>query len=439
MKTMMNALPRLGAIALTAVAASAFVACDTAEILEVIDPDLVTPENIQGEKGASLFWAGALGEFSTAYSGNGTGQVMYVAMFTDEMHLSGTFPTRNEVDRREIDRRNGTMTGVYRDLHQARVALENATLVLEEFVPGDSRIAEMYNLAGFTYLFFGENYCEGVPYGETPAQGDLVDGTPTTKAETFGRALERFGSARAATGGSSDQEYLARVGAGRAQLDMGNFSAAAGEVGAVPTDWVYEIHHKGGGAFNQRNSIYELNQSQRRWSVSDMEGGVGASFRSALDPRVPWEDNGGIGFDEGTPLYEQLKFPSWDAEVPLATGVDARLIEAEAALATGDATGWLAIHNALRADIGLAALADPGTDRDRWMAHFSEHGMWTYTSAQRLGMARRMMKYHGFTEDEVLPNGTYFKGGAYGNDVNFPIPFVETENPNFNECTNRAP
>ena len=66
----------------------------------------------------------ALGEVSVAYSGNATGQVMYVAMFTDEMHLSGTFPTRNEVDRREIDRRNGTMTGVYRDLHQARVALE---------------------------------------------------------------------------------------------------------------------------------------------------------------------------------------------------------------------------------------------------------------------------------------------------------------------------
>ena len=436
MKGMMKALPGMGVMVLVA---ASFAACDTAKILEVIDPDLVTPDNVQGEKGATLFWAGALGEFSVAYSGNGTGQVMYVAMFTDEMQLSGTFPTRNEVDRREIDRRNGTMEGVYRDLHQARVALENATVVLEEFVPGDSRIGEMQNLAGFTYVFFGENYCEGVPYGETPAQGDLVDGTPTTKTETFTRAIARFTSAKAAAGGSSDQEYLARVGTARAMLDMGNGSGAAGEVGPVPTDWKYEIFHKGGGANRQRNAVYELVQSQRRWSVSDMEGGVGEPWRTTTDTRVPWEDNGGIGFDNDTPLFEQVKYPSWDAEAPLATGVDARLIEAEAALAGGDATEWLSIHNTLRATEGLADLTDPGNDRDRWLAHYSEHGRWTYAQGQRLGMARRMMLYYGFSEDEVLPNGTYFKGGAYGNDVNWPIPFVETENPNFNECTNRAP
>ena len=57
-------------------------------------------------------------------------------MLADEFHLSGTFPSRNEVDRREMDERNGTLGGEYRRLHQARVGLKNAAERLSEFVPG---------------------------------------------------------------------------------------------------------------------------------------------------------------------------------------------------------------------------------------------------------------------------------------------------------------
>ena len=159
-----------------------------------------------------------------------------------------------------------------------------------------------------------------------------------------------------------------------------------------------------------------------------MEGGVGAPFRTAADPRVEIDPDVGIGFDEATDLYKQLKYPSWDADAVLASGIDARLLEAEAALASGDAAGWLAIHNTLRATMSLDPLADPGTDRDRWLAHYSEHGFWTFSTAQRLGMARRMVLYHGFTDADVLPTGPFFKGGVYGTDVNFVIPFDDNVN-----------
>lgn len=438
MKDFMHGLARLGVMALVV---GGLAACDTAEILEVIDPDLVTPDNVQGEKGAELFWAGALGRFGEAYSGGGGGMAMYVGMFTDEYHLSGTFPTRNEVDRRNIDEQNGTMDGVYTELHQARVGLENATVVLEEFLAGDSRIAEMYNLAGFTYVMFGENYCAGVPYGDALATGELIEGTPTTKAETFDRAMARFSSAAAATAGSTDQQYLAAVGMARVEAARGNFTQAAAAVSAVPTDWVYDIKHKGGGAFDQRNAVYELNQSQRRWSVSDVEGGVGAPFNSAGDPRVMIDTDVGIGFDESTPLYQQLKYPSWDADAVLATGIDARLIEAEAALAGDDPVTWLGILNTLRATQSLPDLVDPGTATDRWLMHFSEHGFWTFSTAQRLGLARRMVLFHGLTDDQVMPNGPFFKGGVYGTDVNFIIPFddnIDTGEVTRTGCTSRA-
>jgi len=436
---MMGILHRTLPAFMAAAAVMALGACSTDSILEVNDPDLVTPENVQGAKGADLFWAGALGQFASAFSSGGGGQAVYSGMITDEFHLSGTFPTRNEVDRREIGERNGTMLGQYRSLHQARVGLENAAEKLEEFVPGDSRIAEMYSLAGFTYVFFGENYCSGVPFGKTPNQGDVVQGDQKTTEETFNIAVERFTTAMGNTGGSSDQQNLAAIGKARALLDLGQYQAAASEVASVPTTWEYLVRSKGGGAFNQRNAIFELNSSQRRWSLSDKEGGNGVAFRSATDARVPWFHTAGkTGFDEETPLYEQTKFGSWDSDVALANGVEARLIEAEAMLQAGNVAGMLSKLNDLRSSMGLADLTDPGTQDARVSMLFEERARWLFGTSHRLGDLRRLIRQYGRDQANVFPSGDFFKGGAFGSDVNFPIPFEEKENPNYQQCFDRG-
>ncbi len=412
-------------------------ACDRDELLKVEDPELVTPESVQGENGAVLFWAGALGEFASAYSSGGGGIALYAGMFSDEFILSGTFPTRNEVDRREIDMRNGTMLGLYRQIHRARVATENAVPVLEEFLAGDSRISEMNSLAGYSYLFFGENYCSGVPFSQTLASGELVFGEQSTLAETWTTALQRFDAAAASTAGDADMQYLAAVGRARTLLNQGDFAAAGAAVANVPADWVYTINHQGGGAFSLRNAIYEMNYSQRRWSLSDAEGGNGVPFRTATDSRVPWVDSGLNGFDEETPLFHQQVFTSWDDNVPLASGIEAQLIIAEAQLNAGDAAGWLDTHNALRTAAGLAAAADPGSQDERLRLHFEERARWLFGTAHRLGDLRRMIRQYGFTEDQVFPTGEFFKGGIYGDDVTFPIPFDETYNPNYDACIDR--
>jgi hypothetical protein len=31
------------------------------------------------------------------------------------------------------------------------------------------------------------------------------------------------------------------------------------------------------------------------------------------------------------------------------------------------------------------------------------------------------------------------KGGVFGNEVNLPVPFIETNNPNFSQCLDRNP
>ena len=409
-------------------------ACDTSKLLEVNDPDLVTPSNVQGETGAELYWAGAVGQFADAFSSGGGGQALYSGMLADEFHLSGTFPTRNEVDRREMDDRNGTLAGEYQSLHQARVGTRNAAERLEEFLPGDSRIAEMWNLNGYTYLFFAEHYCSGVPFSQTPNEGDIIYGTQTTTADMLTTAISRFQSAAGATAGSSDQEYLAAVGLARTYLNQGEYDQAASAVSSVPDDWEYLVRSKGGGAFGQRNAIYEMNHSQRRWSLSDQEGGNGVAFRSAGDSRVPWEDSGEFGFDEETPLYHQLKYDSWDSDVALASGVEARLIEAEADLANGGSQ-WLTILNDLRTAEGLGTLSDPGTDPERVDMLFDERARWLFGTAHRLGDLRRLVRQYGRAQADVFPAGPFFKGGEYGSDVNFPVPFEELENPELTGLT----
>ena len=58
--------------------ATGLAACDTDQLLNVVDPDIVTPGDVVGEKGAELYWAGAVGLFAGAYSsgGGGTGGLL---------------------------------------------------------------------------------------------------------------------------------------------------------------------------------------------------------------------------------------------------------------------------------------------------------------------------------------------------------------------------
>jgi hypothetical protein len=58
-------------------------------------------------------------------------------------------------------------------------------------------------------------------------------------------------------------------------------------------------------------------------------------------------------------------------------------------------------------------------------------------AGQRLGDLRRLIRQYGRTQDKVFPGGTFFKGGTYGADVNFPVHVDETNNPQFTGCADR--
>jgi starch-binding outer membrane protein, SusD/RagB family len=408
-------------------------ACDTS-LLEVDDPDVITPDDVQGETAAQLFWAGGLGQFARAFSSGSDGQVAFSGLAADEFHSADTDPGLHAIDRRDLGDRSVNLLVQYRLLHQARVGLRNAAELLEANLPGDSRIAEMWSLNGFTHLLFAENYCSGVPLSHTPIDGDVIYAPRSSTADVLTLAVQRFQTAATAAGSNADQLHLAAVGLARAYLNQGAFAQAAAAVAAVPDGWEYLIRSRGGADLDQANSVYHNNFERGGWSLSDAEGSNGVAFRSADDSRVPWQDSGGAGLDRATPLFHQLKYDSRDADVVLASGVEARLIEAEADL-NGAATEWLTILNDLRAAEGLGSLSDPGSQSARVDLLFEERARWLFGTAHRLGDLRRLVRQYGRDQAAVFPSGAYFRGGNYAADVSFPIPVEELQNPELADVT----
>src|SRR6185312_15293466 len=143
---------------------------------------------------------------------------------------------------------------------------------------------------------------------------------------------------------------------GRILLNLDRPADAAVAVAGVPTSFVYQNLHSQATTDNQ---IWSYNNTARRYSVSTGEGTNGLNFATANDPRLPICQGGdtqcrAIGVTSTTrddltgPLYVQRIWPTRDASVTIVSGIEARMIEAEAQLKAGQAAAAIATLNAAR-------------------------------------------------------------------------------------------
>lgn len=464
---------------LLAAAMLSTISCNADEIVEAETPDIVPPESLTGAEALPTIRGAAIGDFALAYGGSGAdgsggaeGIIMTSGLLGDEWINSETFPTRIEIDRRgPIAINNATGEGWFRTISRARNMSAIAASRFREFSPDTTRdvgLSEVLSLNGFTYLFFAENYCSGVPFSTANPDGSLVYGDPLTTLAMLDTAEARFTAARDAanalfvgTGGvtqATKDRYvaLASLGLARSLLGQGQFAAASAAVATVPTSFAYMMYHSENTA-RQHNGVFNANVINERYSVANSEGVNGLPYRSANDLRVPFVRTpaNDVGFDGITPQFDQRKYLDRRDSIPVATGLEARLIEAEAFLQAGDTVNFLARHNAVRAtppaytrivDTSLAALSTAGlTPAQVVDLHFRERGFWLYATAHRLWDMRRLARptaVGGYARgiETVFPTGPYFKQAfSYGTDVNFPVPFDEQNNPNFEQCLDRNP
>lgn len=427
---------KVGAGAL--LAAALITGCSKSDILTADTPDVITPDKLDTPQGQAALYAGAVSDLVVSATSGG-GVVIYSGLFTDELMHASTPPAVREWDLRAVLSTNQVVTaagGPFLLVQRARTALEFAAGKLPA---NDARTGEVLALAGMSYLFLGELWCSGTPVSQRAPTVEL--GNPFSTAELFARAIERLTAAAASTGGDARIQNLVAVLRGRTLLNQGQFAAAATAVASVPTSYVYNFIH-GAPPARQTNQI-QLQTASDIYSVSNLEGGNGLNFASANDPRVPVTATGLSRNDGVTPMVVAKKYPTIDAPVAMVTGVEARLIEAEAALQATNPALWLSKLNEARAPIAaLTPLTDPGTQPARVDLTFRERAFWFYLTAHRLGDLRRLVRQYGRAEESVYPTGAYHKQGlTRGGQAALIVPQPEENNPNYvaTACTVDTP
>jgi len=462
---------RLAAQAAFALAGVAATACNLDKTLKVTDVDNTDPGSVINAAGLPTLYSGGLADFAVSVNGTDASVTM-PGLLTDELRDIDTFPTRIEVDKRDItttaaDRlqaNNGTIQGWYRAMHQARASIKRAIDAFAQFSPTDTRNAEMHALLGLMYVYFGEDYCNGVAYSDF-VNGVAKFGGPTTTTESFQLAVAQADSALAIAKAGSKEANLASLVKARALLNLNQLDQAAAAVASVPVTFIYWVYNSTNSS-RENNGVYiNVGPLSKRFGVADKDGANTIAFRTlgwrdgtaSGDPRVRWYQSG-VGQDGKSSAFYTSKYPDRATAIPVADGVEAQLIIAEDKLKNNDVSGWLKGLNDLRANTGilnappytltgqtsptaLSPLTDPGTAGARVDLMFQERALWMYLTGHRLGDLRRLIKYYGRTADQVFPSGDYLgaAGGKIGADVNFPVPIDEQNNPDSPKCTDRAP
>ena len=424
-------------------------ACSRDQLLDVQTPDIITPDQAQSVAGAQTFRIAAIGNFARFIGGDQGGGSPLGLNLTGGMLADEIFSARNgteHMDNRNINP-NTFPIDTWTQVGNTYTRLVRAVNLLKKFPPtsgANAQLAELHAMEGFVFTITAESYCSGVPFWDGNEEG-LKTVTLST-ADLYTRALAQFDSALQLTGTTaSATRNLALVGKARTLIDQGgaaNYAAAALLTPEVPTNFNYNAQ------FSKLttgivNAIYDWMLSTKNFGASNREGGTGLDFVSSADPRIKVDPTTGRGQD-GTPTPGMNHYPATDSPVAVATGIEARLIEAEAQLAAGG--NWLATLNALRASPqaygpvttpAMAALTDPGTTDGRVNLLFRERAFWMYLTAHRLGDMRRLIRQYNRGAETVFPTGNYFKGGKYGSDVTLVPSQTETNNPDWTACTNR--
>jgi len=231
-------------------------------------------------------------------------------------------------------------------------------------------------------------------------------------------------------------------------VDLGDFNGAATTVAAVPTTFQYNFDYS---QTTFDNEWWIMGASVKRYNPGDSIDIAGPilnaiPFTRLNDPRVSVTDTK-TKAEDNTSNYWNVNNWGRDDPIPVLSGIDARLIEAEAKLRANDIAGMLTILNALRTTsqtLGIfkvavmPALPTPADQTSATDLFFREKALWQFQRGYRMDDLRRLVRQYSRTQDKVFPTGNFTRNGTpsgqFGTQVAFPVPDAEGSNPNFHGC-----
>lgn len=442
---MTNHVPRTrGRTLVAALGAIAFAgtlpACN--DFLNAENPGAVEADDLNSPAYVNLLTNGVIGEFQPMFATVN----YYNALFSDELSNTHVFFEEKLVDLRDVTEENGTYSFFYYGpLHRTRFLADSVAarlnIILGDSASRDLRLARVKAYGGYTYILLAENLCE------SPI--DLS--APLPPSELFQRAVDRFdeaiavataakavpGASAALMAGADSMINLARVGAARASLGMGDMAAAISYASPVPAAFEMRAYfsENSGGQNNMwwgRISTGSSGSNSAALSYTPFEAMVG-------DPRIPrpaTEERGMNGDSifipnspsafsthDGTAVGANV---TRSASIRIASGLEARYVIAEAEGATPATLAFVQSRRAAGMQpaatfSGAALMAELRDQRRRDL----------YLDGHRLGDLRRYIELYSVNDFQTGPYPNTTTGETYADRKCWPLTLAERNgNPN---------
>lgn len=419
------------------------VACDS--LLEVDIPGSVFENDLHDPRLAETLAVSAQGDFECAFK---TYQ-QTTGLWADDFEVSGAARDLGVIGARlPFISIYGAITGcqsttaLWTPLHVARFQGERGAEILAEFsdeaVPNKSfLIGKSLVHAAYSYVFLAEAYCSLA----------FDQGPEVTREVGFNLAVTRFGEAMAALGGATgadaaeaaDLMNFARVGRGRANLNLGNDSEVVADASQVSPGFERTAFSSSADA-RLYAPIVDNNTLQvggtwtvhERWRGLPSAGPGGEQLTvpyegGVPDPRVPILHLGlGAGHDGVADLWANLKYTSRDDDIRIADWAEAQLMIAEVEAGRGNGAIAVGIINLLRDTHDGLPHADPVgmSQNDIIELVREERRRELWLEGTRMGDKLRW--------NEPWSTGVSDHGTAYGTDTCIPLQEAELlNNPNF--------
>lgn len=401
--------------ALAAAIAVGVAGCD----MDVTYPTVLDASQFDPTGDANTLAMSAQSLFTRAYAN----AIPYSGMFSEEVWVGAVRQETNDIGRR-------VMTAGTSDVNSAlwsplQRALATNELAIDLLGAGEAattvHLARAAMNSGYSMVLIAEHFCQGtIRVGPALEPEEMLD----TAVTRFQRAIDVTDDL---TGTDATRILNAsRVGLGRAYLQQKDYANAAAAVAGVPDD--FNLNAVMIDDANNRvlgNLVYSYDFGSRLLVVPP-------DYRALNDPRVPWLDTGLDAQATELDYYQQRKYTGYATPIRVASGLEARYIEAEARLmgTPSSTTEALDLIAERRAANGQGVFA--GTTQAEILAELmDQRAREFWLEAKHTGDWRR----NPAATPYVAAAGTPFykpTQGNFGDATCLPVPLAEVNaNPNF--------
>jgi hypothetical protein len=410
---------------LLAAALGGFALTGCQNALDVSNPKYIDEQQLNDPALASVLLNTAVGAMNANYSEF----AWYSAIITDEaLNATNDFHS-GELSQRIVELAQGNVSP-YPLIQFTRATADSAAGRLRAISANknaDLKLSRALSYAGFAYIQLAEDICEAPLNGGPMVQNDSLEKI------AISRFKEAIVAASGVTGLVADSlSNLARIGAARASLNLGDKPGAIAYASAVTNNnfVVYADYITSGNTALQNSLWIRVNGQNKQLGVHPLMQGLN-------DPRVRYVTAAVLGHNQLTLLnvpYSPRSFSTFtyvdstpiqaNSSVDMASGLEARYIRAEAEGPTALTLALIAERRAYGKEPVLPAGADV-------MAALREEKRRDFFLAgRRLGDLRRYLKQG---VGDFFPSGPHptKEWGLYGSAVCYTVTQDEVNsNPN---------